>query len=282
MADLYLGGGRRKRSTSVDVYFLLLALIGCVWGYFKLAPRAGGTWETTAAQVMKKQPTVVLYHPASDRSVLHALPDVPLLMVSSKQHYDFSGLQRVLFYSDTEAPEKMIDNLVHLVEIRDFAGKAMSVLDVADHSLVGDFADPKRFTAYREEPPGVVACERKGGQLDCAQDGRVSLTYEAVGGREVRCLKVEPSRDEPLTLVWNHGGELRLKSARVYVAWPDQVPEQAKMSGEIRIDGRLYGPLPDAKRHEFAQVDVNVFSARTIDLTVFANEPVCIDLEVNP
>lgn len=290
VADMYLGGGRRRRSSQLDSYFLVVAVIACVWGYFKLAPRAGGTWETTAAQVMKKQPTVVIYHPASDRSVLHALPDVPLLLVAGKQHYDFSGLQRVLFYSDQKEPVELVDNLTRVVEIRDFAGKAMSVLDVADRSLVGDFADPTRVSVFREEPPGVAECERKAGLSDCARDGRVTLSYEQVGGHEVRCLRVEPSRDEPLTLVWRHrphlaegakAGEPRLQRARVYVAWPDRVNESAKMSGEIRIDGRLFGALPTPRKGSFASTDLDVFSAETIDFSVFSNEPVCLDLEVD-
>ena len=274
MADFYLGGGRKRRASGGDGFFIALALVAVVLSYLRFAPRSAGAWDTAAGQVAKKLPSIIFFYPAWQRQVLHELQDAPVVMLEGREHFSLAGLGHVLFASEDAAPEQIIDNLFVVSELRDFAGKAMQVLSVADASLVSDFSN---LSVITEDPPGIADCLKQGEGYHCPA-GALSVQRRNFRGRPTVC--VEAHGDEPLSIVWARSNAVALRHAQIYLGVPDGPPSDAKL--DARVEGRVVGHLVAPAPGRWVHAPLRLSDSRRVELTVTARTPVCLDLEVMP
>ena len=274
VADLYLGGGRKRRSSGADGFILALALVVVVLTYLRFAPRSAGAWDTAAGQVAKKLPSIIFFYPAWQRQVLHELQDAPVIMLEGREHFALAGLGHVLFASEEAAPEQVIDNLFVVSELRDFAGKAMQELTVADASLETDFA---QLSVITEDPPGIANCLKQGAEYHCPA-GALSVQRRSFRGRPAVC--VEAHGDEPLSIVWARTNAVTLRHAQIYLGVPDGAPSEAQL--DARVEGRVVGHLAAPAPGHWVHAPLRLSDSRRVELTVTARTPVCVDLEVMP
>ncbi len=274
MAEYYLGGGRRRRGASSDGLLLLFGVVvfssGALW---RFAPRGDDGWQTAAGLIGKKLPSIILYAPAWRRDILHELDHAPVVMLNHGEHLTLAGLGRVVYASDDVPAAAALGNWTSLMELRDFGGKAVEVLRVADRSLVRDFSE---LSVIIDDPPGIANCPKTADGYHC-DNGDVTLSRENFSGNLTDCLRVHGG--ETLSIVWAAGQDAKLRYGEIFLGVPDG-GASANTLLEARVDGRLGARLKPAQPGAWVHAPLPVGDARRVELTVRAEKPVCVDVEV--
>ncbi len=279
MAEGFQLGGARKRAQSGESWLFVLAIAAGIFAYWRYSPSAPGDWEAAATQAHKKMPRVVLFYPAWEREVLQRMKELPVVLLDGPAHLDLAGLHQVLFASDTDEPRGLVNNLYSLREWRDFAGKPFAVLQVADRSLVHDFATLEVFV---EDPPGVDACPREGDAFRC-RDVLVELRRAAFTQSQSRCVWVQTPAHREVTLRFPpQPTDEAFKRAALYLGAPDG-HAAADANGFLRINDDVVMELAlgtDKGRWRDRHTELAP-GARVIELSVESAAGVCADLELS-
>ncbi len=284
MADRFTSTTRRRPNSSESI-LLTIAVAIAVAAYWKFAPHSAGAWESAATQMGKKTPGPVLFYPAWERDVLRALPDTPLVMLDGPTHMDLAGLGHVNFASDTGRPEEAIDNLFTLIEMRDFAGKAVSILKTADHSLIADWND---LSVSVEDPPGIANCTRHGERFLCPDpDYQFKLENALFMRTTVRCLWVKSKPGRPYIVALNDLDKSPLHQMAVYLGLPDVTPDDVNATMpadvDVRIDDVAAGQMTSGPSGHWQKLRLQQAKAMSrVELSVQSPGGVCLDMELLP
>ncbi len=271
-------GERKRRGGSGESWLLLLSLIVTTVCYYRyVAPTAGGSWEAASTQIHKKFDRVLLFHPAWERGALHDLPEMPVVMLDGPQHLDLAGLREVLFASEGTQPEAVVNNLFVLTEWRDFAGKAVAVLRVAERGLSVDFS---HLSLAVDDPPGIATCDVAGDVAKCNQPNVIiERRHNWPEHASSRCLWVRTNPDRPLYARWKDLQGYPQKRARLFAWRPTDDDEGKDATIALFSRGQRVAILA---QDENGETVVLPNASDQIEVVIDSPSGACFDVELMP